>query len=257
MVSGAADQYTSEKVLRRNRVDAIDAAGSGLRLHAQVNTTSEMCVLRRRLADHGLFFKEFLRNYHTTGAILPSGRFLAASLTRFVAGGSDQARRILEVGPGTGAVTTRIVAAAAPNDALDLVELNESFVKRLRMRLQTDAAMRPMADRTRVLHCALEELPQEVSYDLIISGLPLNNFAVADVEQILAAFARLLKPGGTLSFFEYIAIRHARALGSGRAERARLRGISRALGALLGEHEIRRDWIWPNVPPAWVHHVRP
>ncbi len=216
-----------------------------------------MCAVPRRLSDSGLFFKEFLRNYHTTGAILPSGRFLASSLSRFVEDGSAGGRRILEVGPGTGAVTSRIVAASRPDDRLDLVELNERFVSRLRQRLKTDAALRPMADRARVLHCAVEELPQDEPYDLIISGLPLNNFSVAGVQRILAVLTGLLSAGGTLSFFEYIAIRHARALISGRAERARLRGIGRALRAVLGEQEIRRDWIWPNVPPAWVHHVRP
>ena len=212
--------------------------------------------MRRRLSECGLFLKEFLRNFHTTGAILPSGRFLAAALARFVGQQSAGARRILEVGPGTGAVTRRIIAALGPRDQLDLVELNESFVQRLRDRFQTDPAFQPAARRTRVLHCPVEELPQDGSYDLIISGLPLNNFSVAEVERILAALSGLLKPGGTISFFEYIAVRRLRALLSGHAERARLRGIGKALGVILNGHEIRRDRIWPNVPPAWVHHVR-
>ena len=42
----------------------------------------------------------------------------------------------------------------------------------------------------------------------------------------------------------------------GRSERVRLQGIGKALASILGPHEIKRDWIWPNVPPAWVHHVR-
>ena len=61
----------------------------------------------------------------------------------------------------------------------------------------------------------MEDLPADEPYDLIISGLPLNNFSVADVERILEVMHRLLRPGGTLSFFEYIAIRPARALVSG------------------------------------------
>jgi hypothetical protein len=28
------------------------------------------------------------------------------------------------------------------------------------------------------------------------------------------------------------------------------------MAALLADGEIRRDGIWLNVPPAWVHHVR-
>jgi len=210
----------------------------------------------RRPSNFRLFFGEFLRSYHTTGAIVPSGRFLASALARFVLDGAAGARRILEVGPGTGAVTRRIIAALTPDDRLDLVELNDRFVARLRHRFATEPAFQAVADRARVLHRPVEELPPENAYDLIISGLPLNNFAVADVERILAAFGGLLKPGGTLSFFEYIAIRRARALVSGRAERERLRGIGAALGGLLSGREIRRDWVWLNVPPAWVHHVR-
>ena len=212
--------------------------------------------MRHRLAEYGVFFKEFVRNFHTTGAILPSGRFLAAALTKHVAGGKAPPRRILEVGPGTGAVTRKIVAALQPDDRLDLVELNESFVRQLRERFETDRAFQPAAERVRVLHCPVQQLPRDDGYDLIVSGLPLNNFSVALAEQILATLLGLLKPGGTMSFFEYIAVRRARALISGRAERARLRGIGRAMEAVLDEHEIDRDRIWPNMPPAWVHHVR-
>ena len=28
------------------------------------------------------------------------------------------------------------------------------------------------------------------------------------------------------------------------------------LDSLALQHEVRRDWIFPNLPPAWVHHVR-
>ncbi len=212
--------------------------------------------MRRRLSEYGLFFRECLRNFHATGAIVPSGRFLASALARFVGNGPAGGQQILEVGPGTGAVTRRIVAQMGPDDQLDLVEPNDRFVEQLRQQFETDPALQRVAERVRVLHCPVEQLAHGKVYDLIISGLPLNNFSVADVQGILAALTGLLKPGGTLSFFEYIAVRRARALLSGRAERARLRGIGRAIGAVLDQHEIRREWIWPNLPPAWVHHVR-
>jgi phosphatidylethanolamine/phosphatidyl-N-methylethanolamine N-methyltransferase len=212
--------------------------------------------MHRRFSDHALFFREFLRNFHTTGAILPSGRGLAVALARFVRESSPQSRRILEVGPGTGAVTGQIIAGMGATDHIDLVELNESFVRQLERRFANEPAFHAVADRARVLHCPVEELPRGESYDVIVSGLPLNNFAVADVERILAALTELSAPGGTLSFFEYIAVRSALALVSGRAERTRLRGIGQALRATLDEREIRRDAVWLNVPPAWVHHVR-
>ena len=189
--------------------------------------------------------------------MLPSGRLLAAALARFVRqrAGSGP-RRILEVGPGTGAVTRRIIADLGPEDRLDLVELNGSFVECLRERFKTDPAFRPAADRVRVLHCSVEQLPADAAYAVIVSGLPLNNFAAEEVRNILAGLLRLLEPGGTLSFFEYIALRRLKALVSRRSERTRLREIGRIEGDLLRDHEIRRDWIWLNVPPAWVHHVR-
>lgn len=208
-----------------------------------------------RASARRLFFQEFVRNFHTTGAILPSGRWLSGALARFVGQGPGP-QRILEVGPGTGAVTRRIIAAMRPQDRLDLVELNDQFVAHLRECFHSDPHFQPVAERAQVLHCPIEQLPAKPTYDVIVSGLPLNNFSSALVEQILAALTGLLNPQGTLSFFEYIAIRHARALVSSRQERQRLRGISNALNTVLQGNEIRRDWVWPNVPPAWVHHVR-
>lgn len=209
----------------------------------------------KRISDYRLFWREFRGTFHTTGAVLPSGRSLACALARYV-GVGETPKRVLEVGPGTGAVTCQIVAALGKEDRLDLVELNERFVRRLEDRFRTEPAFQSVAPRVQVLHQSVDALPADASYDLIISGLPLNNFALADVERLVDVLAGLLRPGGTLSFFEYIAIRHARALVSNRAERARLRGIGRALDRLLVPYEIRRDWVWPNLPPAWVHHVR-
>ena len=207
------------------------------------------------LRDYRLFFQQFRRNFHSTGAIAPSGRWLGSALARYVRDGSG-ARRILEVGPGTGAVTSHIVRSLGPDDRFDLVELNDEFVAHLRRRFEDDPPFAAVAARSQVIHRPLEELPHDTTYDLIVSGLPLNNFDADNVRSILAAFTRLLKPGGTLSFFEYIAVRPARSLVSSRGERQRLRSISEQLGSLLSQHEIRRDWILPNLPPAWVHHVR-
>jgi phosphatidylethanolamine/phosphatidyl-N-methylethanolamine N-methyltransferase len=208
-----------------------------------------------RWSDHRVFLSEFFKRFHTTGAVLPSGPWLAASLVRYL-DEPDGCRRILEVGPGTGAVTRRIVAALRPEDHLDLVELNDQFVAHLRDRFAHEPSFMAVADRAQIHHCPIETLQCDKPYDVIISGLPLNNFSAELVERILTILMGLLKPGGTLSFFEYIGIRSARALVSRGAERERLRGIGRALERVLQPGEIRRDWVWPNVPPAWVHHVR-
>ncbi len=207
------------------------------------------------LSDYRVFLRQFFRRYHTTGAILPSGRRLASALCRYVREGQGP-RRILEVGPGTGAVTARLVEVLQPGDHLTLVELNDEFVEHLKGRFATEPSFQAVANRSELVHCRLEELPGEGCYDRIISGLPLNNFAADDVEQILNVFGRLLKADGVLSFFEYIAIRRVKQVVSGPAERQRLREISRLLGDLFERGQIRCDAVWPNVTPAWVHHVR-
>jgi phospholipid N-methyltransferase len=211
--------------------------------------------MRRGLVDYRIFWREFRENFHSTGAVLPSGRALAKALSRYVREGSPP-RRILEVGPGTGAVTEWIVRGMKAGDRFDLVELNERFVRRLRERFETEPAFRAVADRATVLHRPVEELTDNGAYDAIVCGLPFNNFPSATVEQLLGTMARLAKPGGTLSFFEYVAVRPLRGLVSSRAERERLRGVGRAIAGIRRGRQIRQDLILPNVPPAWVHHLR-
>jgi phospholipid N-methyltransferase len=211
--------------------------------------------MRKALAERALFWREFRTNFHTTGAVLPSGRRLATELARYVAEGNGP-RRILEAGPGTGAVTAQLLHALHPSDRLDLVELNPQFVAALQYRFQHDPHFRQAADRVSVLQQAVEQLPEQHTYDVIVSGLPLNNFSVELVERILAAFTRQLKPGGILSFFEYIAVRRAKRLVVSRSERTRLHGIDTILSRTCRLHEFRRQAVLINVPPAWVHHLR-
>lgn len=215
--------------------------------------------MRQHLADYRLFWKEFRRTYHDTGAILPSGSRLAFALTHFVRNGSaseSKPRRILEVGAGTGAVTRQILSAMRPEDHVTLVELNERFAERLQQRLLGESQWKSLADRVTVVQSSVEEVPEEAPFDLIISGLPLNNFSMELVERLVTKMQRLLAEHGTLSFFEYIAIRKAKATLSSREERTRLNAIGKFLNNLFSEREIRRDQVWANVPPAWVHHLR-
>jgi phospholipid N-methyltransferase len=215
--------------------------------------------MRQEWADYRVFWREFRQTFQTTGAVLPSGRALSRALAHYVRNGDGNGqagRRILEVGPGTGAVTQHIVQAMRDGDRLVLVERNVEFVARLRSRLADDPADTPRADRIELRHAGVEEVPDDEQYDVIVSGLPLNNFSVEFVAKVLEKLRRLMAPGGTLSFFEYVAIRKAKAIVSRRAERERLNSIGALLGKVLADNEIRRDRVWTNVPPAWVHHVR-
>jgi phospholipid N-methyltransferase len=217
--------------------------------------------MAQRLAEYRVFWRQFREAYNTTGAVLPSGRGLSKALSHYVrhregaSGGPSHPRRLLEVGPGTGAVTTQIIRDMNSDDELTLVERNEEFVNHLTTRLAT-AEFREIRSRIHLVHSGVEELPEDRPFDVIVSGLPLNNFSVELVRQLLTKMQRLLAPGGTLSFFEYVAIRRAKAVVTSRVDRERLRGIAQILHDFLQQNEIRRDLVLTNVPPAWVHHVR-
>jgi phosphatidylethanolamine/phosphatidyl-N-methylethanolamine N-methyltransferase len=218
-----------------------------------------MPSMNQQWADYRVFWREFRRSFQTTGAVLPSGPALAAALSRYVRDGSSETelgRRILEVGPGTGAVTRHILADLRAGDRLDLVERNAEFVACLRERMSSDADYRAAAGRITLHHAGVEELSEAEPYDVIISGLPLNNFSIELVEMLIEKLRRLLAPAGTLSFFEYVAIRRIKAAVSRQAERERLKRIGQVLDEVLAAHEVRRDRVLTNVPPAWVHHVR-
>src|SRR5438132_4086883 len=83
------------------------------------------------------FFRESRRNFHDTGSVLPSSRFLGRALASELKKVRGPAR-ILEVGPGTGAVTTQILRQLIPGDRFDLVELNSHFVELLQKRMDQD-----------------------------------------------------------------------------------------------------------------------
>lgn len=206
-------------------------------------------------ANYRLFWKEFRRTFRSTGAVLPSGPRLCRALARYVAG-DGQPRRVLEVGPGTGVVTHEIIAQLGPRDMLDIVELNDRFVAALRQRLEQEQHWRAVADRVQIHHMPVEQLSTEQPYDAIVSGLPLNNFPADVVRSLLSHFERLAAPEGTLSFFEYVAVRTAKGLVAKGAERQRLSNIGAAIADLCGRYEFRKEMVLLNVPPAWVHHLR-
>jgi len=206
------------------------------------------------LAECRYFFREFWQRYHDTGSILPSSRFLARALTSEL----QQPRgacRILEAGPGTGAVTRAILHQLLPADLLDVVEINERFAALLQRRLDEEEEFRALQQQVRLLQAPVQDVRGESVYDFIISGLPLNNFSVQLVQEILSAFRRLIKPGGVLSYFEYLCIRELKMPFVGRQERCRLRAIGRLMDSFVRDHQVRRQVVFLNVPPAVARHL--
>jgi len=209
------------------------------------------------LREYVTFFKEFRGRFETTGAIAPSSRFLAAAMLRPLRQRvSESPVRVLEIGPGTGAVTDWLVHQIKPGDTLDLVELNETFAGVLREKFMTDRDYAQIAERSQVHVVPLQDFHAAQPYDFIISGLPLNNFPADLVDEIFDAYFRLLSPGGTLSYFEYMYVRSIRKRVGARPSRERLGRIDATMGHFVNRYRVRRDWIFVNIPPAWVQHLR-
>jgi phosphatidylethanolamine/phosphatidyl-N-methylethanolamine N-methyltransferase len=206
-------------------------------------------------AESRAFYRQFRSQYFTTGSILPSSRALGRALVRFVREGKAP-RRILEVGPGTGAVTRVLVDAIEPGDVLEIVEINGAFVEVIQKRFESEPAFARVKGQTRILHRPLQDVEGEAAYDFMISGLPLNNFPLTLVEDIFASYRRLLKPGGVLSYFEYAGIRGIKRKISSAAESTRLGELDRFLGEQIRDHQIAADTVLRNIPPAVARHLR-
>jgi phosphatidylethanolamine/phosphatidyl-N-methylethanolamine N-methyltransferase len=206
-------------------------------------------------ADCRRFFGEFRHAYFTTGSILPSsralGRALASEFTK-----RQKPCRILEVGPGTGAVTVEILRRLGSDDRFDIVEINERFVAHLEKRFEEEPLFRERRNQARLIHAPLQDVPGAGVYDFMISGLPLNNFPLALVRDIFKSYQRLLRPGGVLTYFEYLGIRRIKSVLVGRRKRRHLHVLGRFLGRRIRAYQFREQWVFCNVPPAVARHMR-
>ena len=209
------------------------------------------------LREYTTFFRQFRQRFETTGAIAPSSRFLARAMARPLRQRDGNSPvRVLEIGPGTGAVTRTLVRHIREGDRFDLVELNESFVEMLNGRFENEPHWSRVREQSQIHMVPVQEFQTDEPYDFVISGLPLNNFPTDLVDEIFQAYFRLLKPGGVLSYFEYQFVRSIRTRVGTQEERNRLSAIDATMKSYTDRLRFRRDWIFVNLPPAWVQHLR-
>ncbi len=201
------------------------------------------------------FYSEFRQRYYTTGSIIPSSRFLATAITKPLAK-REGPRRVLEIGPGTGAFTQKIVKQLRPDDQFDIVEINPTFAAVIRDQFEQNPAYQKVADISKVHETPLQKFQYDAPYDIIISGLPTTNFDVPLVKEIFETFVELLAPGGELSYFEYMYLRQMRKYIDKKSNRDRLREMDQVIQPFHDEMRFDRSWVWLNLSPAWVHHLR-
>ena len=210
-----------------------------------------MISLGARLA----FIREMFTDSHHTGSVYPSSRFLARALSKRVAESPARngSRTILEGGSGTGPVTRQLIMMMNPGDRLFAFELNERMAEVLEREVGPLAAKHQV--ELQVLCQPVQEVDRSVQFDEIVSCLPFNNFHPSLVEEILDVYFAVLAPGGSLSFFEYLAMRHVKTMVSFGAKRKRLKEIAAVFNARFEAHSCESQNVMLNIPPATVHRL--
>ena len=177
---------------------------------------------------------QFLRHPLRTGAVAASSARLARAMTEGI--GIETASVVVELGPGTGAITDAILPRMAPNARLVLVELNPALAARM--------AARYPDPRVRVVQGSAADLIELVApgtVDVVVSGLPWTVMPAAVQGRILRAVDEVLRPEGQFTTFAYL---HA-------ARTPLARQFLGQLAGLFGSVE-RGGAVWSNLPPARV-----
>ena len=103
-----------------------------MRLQPTIAEKKGLRLDKPRLDDEVHFIRSWLDKPLATGAVTPSGRFLARAMARYV--DLDIPGPVIELGPGTGPVTEALVEHGVDPARLVLVEFNPVFCRLLRSR---------------------------------------------------------------------------------------------------------------------------
>src|SRR5262245_60448732 len=192
-------------------------------------------VSHQRWQDHRLFLSHFRKSPRTVGAIAPSSQRLARTMLDGLR--LDPGVRVVELGPGTGAVTGEI-ARRLPADAACLaIDINPEFSARVGARWPRIASVCDRAECLVEIARAHGVLP----VDHIVSGLPFASLPGETARAIVEAIVESLRPGGTFTTFQYV---HAYGFRSAAEVR---RALSRRM-RLAPTHKL----VVGHLPPALV-----
>ena len=195
------------------------------------------------------FISQVFKNYHHTGAVMPSSPVLGKAMTKSLRAAVGP-KRLLEVGPGTGPFTKFMLEALRQGDELHIVEINPAFALRLdRVLLEPFRVKHP--NIVVKLYCQpIESAPLDGKFDYVVCGLPFNNFPPHVVRSIFRRLLELLNPGGELAYFEYAGVRVMKGSVVGEEGRRKLKRIGLVNKALRRRHRGRRELVLGNMPPA-------
>ena len=183
-----------------------------------------------RLDDEVHFIRSWMEEPLAIGAVMPSGKPLARAMAKCV--DSTRDGQVIELGPGTGAVTAALVEQGIEPSRLVLVEFNPTFCRLLRTRYPEATVVQGDAYGIKRLLANLLRQPGAA----VVSGLPLFNKPLKLRLRLLADAFTLLAPGAPFVQFTY----------------AMMPPIPRSYSGAQAEASER---IWLNIPPArvWVY----
>jgi phosphatidylethanolamine/phosphatidyl-N-methylethanolamine N-methyltransferase len=189
----------------------------------------------RNFGENLLFLRRFLRHPMSVGAVLPSSRYLAGRMVEEL--GLVPGNRVVEFGPGTGALTAAIAPLIPAGGRFLGIERDPVFVAALRKRWP---GLDWTCDSVENLVPIVERFDL-MPLDAIISGLPFASLPRDVTLPILDGAYKALRHGGTFSTFQYV---HAYGFPTARDFR-------REMAVRFGPPFARRLVI-RNFPPAFV-----
>lgn len=144
------------------------------------------------------FFKEAVKNYKTSGTIVPSSRYLAGKMLRGI--NFSKAKVIVELGPGNGAITHDILKRIQPDAVVICFEINDAFYNELKKIKHPQLI---------VLKASAEEIKSEIEKlgygkaDHIVSSLPLTIIPKEISHNILLESHQFLDNKGMFIQYQY------------------------------------------------------
>jgi phosphatidylethanolamine/phosphatidyl-N-methylethanolamine N-methyltransferase len=181
------------------------------------------------LSDSTVFLREWLVNPQRTGAVAPSSPQLGAAMARWLPRNPES--YVLELGPGTGAVTDALFKYGLREDRLLGIEKNPTLANILRKRFHQSHIITGDAWD---LDKLLAELPQPIeSVGAVISSLPLLNFPKEEADSLARKIRAILEPRGRWVQYSYQIIK----------DRSRGGDDFKLLASKV---------VWFNLPPARV-----
>lgn len=145
------------------------------------------------------FLREFLREKKTVGSITPSSRFLASKMIDNL--DFSSVKVVVEIGPGTGVFTRRILRKLPEKVLFFVLELNEEFYEKLNIEFTEN--------NVKLIHDSAENLLSHLNHfgfenaDIIVSSLPLSNMDENVRNLILKTIVESLKTEGKFIQFQY------------------------------------------------------